>query len=52
VIYVGGTGAVRVLTAQGDDVLFSGLPAGAIIPVQVLRVFATNTTATLLVSIY
>lgn len=52
VIYVGGTGNVRVLTAQGDDVVFTGVQGGSVIPVQVLRVFATNTTATTLVRIY
>lgn len=52
VIYVGGTGNVQVTTAQGDVVVFSGLPAGAVIPVQVIRVWATNTTATLLLAIY
>jgi hypothetical protein len=52
VIYVGGTGNVRVLTAQGTDVTFSGMPAGAVVPVQVIRVYATNTTATLLVRVF
>jgi len=52
VVYVGATGAVRVLTAQGDDVVFLGVPTGAVVPVQVVRVFATNTTATSLVGIY
>lgn len=56
VIYVGGAGNVRVLTAQGDDVVFSGLVAGQVIPVQVIRVFATNTTVatpnTVLLAIY
>ena len=52
VVYVGSTGNVRVLTAQGDDVTFVNVPAGAVIPVQVIRVYATNTTATNLVGIY
>lgn len=52
VVYVGGAGNVRVTTAQGDDVTFSGLLAGAIIPVQVLKVWATSTTATSLIGIY
>lgn len=52
VVYVGVTGNVRVLTAQGDDVTFVGVSAGTIIPVQVLRVYATNTTATNMVRIY
>jgi hypothetical protein len=52
VIYVGSTGNVRVLTAQGDDVTFVNVPAGAVLPVQVIRVYSTSTTATNLVGIY
>lgn len=52
VVYVGTSGNVQVITAQGDTVTFSGVPAGAVIPVQVLRVFATNTTATNMIAIY
>jgi len=52
VVYVGSTGNVRVLTAQGDDVTFNNVPAGAVLPVQVIRVYATSTTATNLVGIY
>ena len=52
VIYVGGAGSVRVLTAQGDDVTFAGMLPGTVVPVQVIRVFATSTTATSLLRIY
>lgn len=52
VIYVGGTGNVKVTTAQGDDVTFNGLPAGFVIPVQVIRVWSTGTSATNMVAIY
>ena len=52
VVYVGATGNVRVLTAQGDDVTFVSVPAGAVLPVQVIRVYSTSTTATSLVGIY
>lgn len=52
VIYVGITGNVRVITAQGDDVVFTGVPAGGVIPVQVTKVWATNTTASALVRVY
>jgi hypothetical protein len=52
VVYVGSTGNVRVLTAQGDDVTFSNVPAGAVLPVQVIRVYSTSTTATNLIGIY
>lgn len=52
VVYVGGAGNVRVLTAQGDDVTFVNVPAGLVLPVQVIRVYSTSTTATSLVGIY
>lgn len=55
VIYVGsvsGGTAVKVTTAQGDEVTFSGLVAGNVIPVQVIRVWSTGTTASSLVAIY
>jgi len=45
VLYVGTAGNLRVLTVGGDDVTFVGINTGAFIPVQVLRVFATGTTA-------
>jgi hypothetical protein len=52
VIYVGVTGDVKVTTAQGDDTVFIGVPAGAVIPVQVIRVWNTGTTATSMLRIY
>lgn len=52
VIYVGGTGNVKVTTAQGDDTVFVGLQPGQVIPVQVIRVWANGTTATNLLRIY
>ena len=51
VIYVGVAGNVQVLTAQNEQVVFVGLSAGAVIPVQVVRVFSSLTTATSLVAI-
>lgn len=52
VIYVGDAGDVKVTTAQGDVVTFYGVPAGGVIPVQVLRVWNTGTTATFMVAVY
>ena len=46
VLYVGGTGDLRVLTSGNADLTFSGVPTGSFIPVQVKRVFSTSTTAT------
>lgn len=45
VLYVGTGGNLRVLTAGGDDVVFAGLQNGTFLPVNVVRVFSTGTTA-------
>lgn len=52
VIYVGVSGNVQVTTANGDVVTFNGVPSGAVIPVQVIRVWSTSTTATNMIRIY
>jgi len=51
-LYVGGTGSVKVLTIGGDEVTFSAVPAGTFMPIQVLRVFATGTSATSIVALW
>lgn len=51
-VYVGGTGAVKVTTGDGDVVTFSGVPAGDVLPVLVRRVWSTGTTATNLVAVW
>jgi len=51
-IYVGGAGNVKVTTLGGDTVTFSGALAGTILPVRVVRVFSTDTTATNLLGLY
>ena len=52
VLYIGGAGNLRVLTAGGDDVTFTGVLAGSYLPVQVQRVFATGTSATNIIAIW
>ncbi len=52
VLFIGTTGAVRVLTAQGSDVTFSAVPGGTILPLQVLRVYASGTSALNIVRIF
>ena len=48
----GSTGSVKVTTAQGSDVTFTGLIAGTVLPLQVLRVWATGTDCTSIVAIF
>ena len=44
-IYVGGTGDIAAVMADGSEVTFVAVPVG-IFPIQVQRIDATNTTAT------
>ena len=46
-LYIGGTGTVSVITIGGDQPTFNGVPAGTTLPIQVTRLRATGTTATL-----
>ena len=50
-LYVGQTGNVRVLTAEGDVVTFANMQGGGLYPIRVAQVFATGTTATDLVGL-
>jgi hypothetical protein len=59
VVYIGdATGAaatwseVKVMTADRSVVTFSHLPTGTFLPVQVLRVYATGTTATNMIALW
>jgi hypothetical protein len=52
VLYVGGAGNLRVLTAGGNDVILYGVAAGTFIPVQVVRVYNANTTATNILALW
>lgn len=53
VVYAGASGNVKVTTANGEIVTFNGVLAGTVIPVQVLRVWATGSTSNMnLVGIY
>lgn len=52
VLYVGGIGNVRVLTTDLDDVTFFGVQTGTFMPVQVVKVFATGTSATNIVALW
>ena len=51
-IYVGSGGAISIVDGAGTTVVFSGVVAGSILPVQTARINATGTTATSLVALY
>jgi hypothetical protein len=52
VLYVGTGGNLRVLTVSGDDIVFTNIQDGMFLPIQVLRVFSTNTTALNIVALW
>jgi hypothetical protein len=52
VLYVGGFGDLKVDTVGGDTITFVGVNGGTFFPVQVMRVWATGTTATDIVALW
>jgi hypothetical protein len=52
VLYVGVGGNLKVRTAGGDDVVFFNLNDGVFLPVNVIRVFAEDTTADSIVALW
>lgn len=54
-LYIGGAGNVAVVSAADDTetpVVFVGVPAGTVLPIQVRAVMSTSTTATNIVALY
>ena len=52
VLYVGNTGNLKVMTVGGDEVTFFNIQGGSFLPIQVLRVFATGTTASNIIALW
>lgn len=50
-LWVGGAGHVAVTTEVGTDVTFNSVAAGTLLPIRVIRVRATGTTATNIVGL-
>ena len=51
-IYVGGTGDLKVDMLGGTAVTFKAVPVGTVLNIRATRVYATGTTATLLLALY
>jgi hypothetical protein len=49
--YVGTGGNVKVTTTNGDEVTFSNVATGTILPVSVKRIWSTGTTASNIVGL-
>lgn len=52
VLYVGTGGTLKVTTIGGDEVTFTGIVSGTFVPVQVIRVWATGTSASNIVALW
>jgi len=52
VLYIGTGGNLKVKTSSGDDVIFKNIADGVFLPVQVVRVFSTETTATDIIALW
>jgi hypothetical protein len=46
-LYIGGAGNIKVTTIGGDIITFTAVPVGSVLPVQVIKLHSTGTTATL-----
>lgn len=52
-LWVGGAGNVAIIAEEDDTVVvWSGVPAGTILPVRAKRVRSTSTTATNILALY
>jgi hypothetical protein len=51
-LYVGGAGDLAVRMADGTALTFGAVPAGTLLPVRVVRVLATGTSATRVVGLW
>lgn len=51
-LYIGGSGNVSLITGGGTVITFNGLNSGYVLPLEVVRVRATGTTASNLIAIY
>jgi hypothetical protein len=51
-LYVGGAGNVSVVTIGNDVATFFGVPAGTTLPIQVIKLRSTSTSATNIVALW
>jgi hypothetical protein len=51
-LYVGGAGALAVVTDGGDEVTFTAVPAGSFLPVHIKQVKDTGTSATAILALW
>ena len=52
VLYIGTAGNLKVTTAGGDEITFQGINTGTFFPVNVVKVFATGTSADNIIALW
>ena len=52
ILWIGGAGALKVITIGGDTVTLAAVPAGTQLNLRVTRVFNTGTAATAIIGLY
>jgi hypothetical protein len=52
VLYIGTAGNLKVTTVGGDDITFQGVNTGAFFPVNVVKVWATGTSADNIIALW
>ena len=51
-VYVGVTGDIKVTMSQGNTVVFHGVVAGSMLPIQCNQIHATGTTANNIIALF
>jgi hypothetical protein len=51
-LFVGAAGSVKVSMVEGGDVTFVGVSAGTVLPIQVVKVWSTGTSAASILALY
>jgi len=51
-LYIGSGGALTVTMIDGSNVTFVGVVAGSVLPLRVIKVLATGTTASSIVALF
>jgi len=51
-LFIGTNGNIKVTMADGQEITFINLTAGTIFPIQVVKVWSTETTVTTVIALY
>lgn len=52
ILYIGTAGSVKVTTEGGSTITFTSVPAGFVLPVKCVKLWADGTTSTQIVALY